>query len=112
MVTVVDRLRSLSEATDGFDPSRPGSRGWRRGRGPAVCDKGQINWIEGFSDFIESGVATCFRRVESLFPSFELLGGDVVMPGAIDQNAGPNERDNDNRAERTKENVSVIPILS
>jgi len=34
------------------------------------------------------------------------------MPGAIDQNAGPNERDNDNRAERTKEDVSVIPILS
>ena len=83
------KVAFLSEATDGFGPGRPRSRG-RGGRsGPAVCGKRQAKWIKRFSHFVKTRVAARFRCVESLFPSFELLRRDIVMRDTINQNVGP-----------------------
>ena len=40
---------------------------------------GRLLAIERFSHFVKTRVAARFRRVESLFPSFELLRRDIVM---------------------------------
>ena len=102
----------MSEATDGFGPGRPRSRG-RGGRsGPAVCGKRQVKWIKRFSHFVKTRVAARFRRVESLFPSFELLRRDIVTRDTINQNVGPDQRDNHDGAKRTNESVAVISLVN
>src|SRR4029077_9999646 len=106
------KVAFLSEASDGFGPGRPRSRG-RGGRsGPAVCGKRQATWIERFSHFVKTRVAARFRRVESLLPSLELLRRDIVMADTINQNVGPDKRDNHDGAKRTNENVAVISLLN
>src|SRR4029077_12792528 len=106
------KVTLLSKATDGFGPARPRSRGRGRRSGPAVCGKRQVNWIKRFSHFVKTSIAARFRRVESLFPSFDLLGRDIVTPVTINQNVGPDQREDHDGEKRTNENVAVISLVN